>query len=232
MESPGFTALATRVGYTFNDVALLADALTHRSYLNEQESAVSSSNQRMEFLGDAVLGLVMTEMLYRAFPSFAEGTLSIIRSRLVSGAHLASLAGSIRLGEAVLLGKGEERLGGRDKASILSSMFESFVAAVYLDGGIEPARRIIEGLYRDEMARIARSDEFLDDKSRLQKVSQARFGLMPAYEVVAEAGPDHRKRFTVRVAVGDAAAAEGTGKSKKEAEQQAARQALKALETA
>jgi len=213
------------IGYAFTSPALIAQAMKHSSYVNEAAEDAALANERLEFFGDAVVGMVITERLYHAFPGFSEGKLSIIKSRLVSGSRLALGARTLGLGEFILLGKGEERLGGRDKDSILSSVFEALVAAIYLDGGLDQARRFIEKVFEGEF-KAAGAGEQLDYKSRLQKFAQKKYGMIPSYAVTAETGPDHRKVFRVEVRVGEFLAASASGKSKKEAEQEAARQLL------
>lgn len=224
------SALEKKIGHVFASPELLAHALTHSSYVNESAEKTSFSNERLEFFGDAVLGLVVTEELFHAFPDSPEGKLSIIKSRLVSGSRLAAYARSLGLGACLLLGKGEERLGGREKESILSSAFEAVVAAVYIDGGIEAARSFIKQVFGRDLKESGAGAEQLDYKSRLQKLTQKKYGMMPTYVVTATAGPDHRKQFRVEARIGDMLASSATGKSKKEAEQGAARCLLDMVE--
>jgi len=207
MRVSDLSALEKKIGHLFAVPGLLAQALTHSSYVNEASEKTALSNERLEFFGDAILGLVITEELFHAFSGAPEGKLSIMKSRLVSGSRLAACARALGLGEFILLGKGEERLGGRDKESILSSALEAVVAAVYIDGGIEAARTFIQELFRGELKEPGLAAEQLDDKSRLQKLAQKKYGLMPVYSVTAATGPDHRKEFRVEVRIGDILAA-------------------------
>lgn len=188
------------------------------------------SNERLEFLGDCVLGLAITEELYRRFPSLTEGQLTKLRATLVQGEALARLARSLGLGEYLYLGKGEERSGGRRRRSILAGALEALVGATYLDKGFSIAKEFILKLVGPEMAtsidRLTREDY----KSRLQELAQGRWQLTPTYRTVAETGPDHSKEFTIEVLVGDRALGQGSAKSKQEAEKRAAKAALEGLQ--
>lgn len=213
------------LGYKFTNSLLMAEALTHPSLAYETQRP-RFDNQRLEFLGDAVIQLVLTELLYGMFPGFNEGKLTKLRARLVSGDALYGFAMSIDLGEYVMMGKGEEATGGRERVSTLADAFESIMGAVYLDGGLEAARMVIEGICSEEVAQVAESPEEKNPKGQLQEVLQAIAQESPQYTVVRESGPDHQKNFHVCVAWKGMSLGEGQGVSKKEAEIKAARQAL------
>ncbi len=225
-----FDALEARVGYRFRDRGLLEHALTHRSKAHEDPSGGVADNESMEFLGDAVLGLVVSDALFRAFPSYSEGQKSKIKANLVSTASLAEMAELMGLGEYMILGRGEEKTGGRHKQALLADTCEAVIAAIYLDGGLEPARQFLLrelGRHIEE----ARQPEYFgrDHKSRLQERLQGLGRPLPAYRITSEVGPDHSKLFYVEVVVGEAMLAQGAGRTKKDAEQEGARLALTAL---
>ncbi len=206
-------------GYRLRDPVLLRVALTHRSYSNEQGE--EANYERLEFLGDSVLGLVASHWLFRRFPGHSEGELAKLKSVLVSAKVLTDCAREHGLGEHLLLGVGEERSGGRGKASILADVMESVFGAIYLDGGLEAAREVIETLLEralEERSRLTASDT----KTRLQELTQARGWSLPTYRLVGESGPDHRKVFTVECQVGTEMRSKAQGSSKKSAEQAAA----------
>ena len=225
--------LEARIGYEFRDLGLLEHALTHRSRAHEDASGGVIDNESMEFLGDAVLGFVIADLLFTRFPSHDEGYKSKVKAGVVSAASLARLAAEIDLGRYVLLGRGEEKTGGRGKHAILADSFEALIAAVYLDGGIEAASRFILSRFGPLVAGAGdRADEaeFTEDwKSELQEWLQAEGLGLPRYRLASTEGPDHRKRFDVEVMVGGAPAGRASGRSKKDAEQQAARAALARL---
>ena len=236
----GLDRLQHLLGYQFRDPALLDLALTHSSvaYEEQTEQEPREDNEQLEFLGDAVLGLVVTEHLYRMYPEFSEGAWTRLRSQFVSRPHLASVALAIGLGEFLRLGKGEEKSGGRKKPAILANAVESVIAAVYLDGGMESAVRLVRTWLLDEtmeaVVEAARAGEVGDYKSMLQEYSQAHGLGQPRYQLTSETGPDHRKSFVVEVTFTDLAAnektlASATGTRKKHAEQEAARLALQHL---
>jgi len=216
------TALERALGYTFQDAALREAALTHRSYAFEQ--SVLPTNERLEFLGDAVLGLVITDLAYRSFPDLSEGELAKLRAATVNMTVLADVARDLRMGEAVLLGRGEELSGGRTKASILADAMEAVLGAVYLDQGLQAAYTLIERLFWPRMDAYARGEGDRDYKTTLQELAAQDFGRMPEYRVV-EQGPDHEKVFTATVFLAGREFGRGVGRSKKEAEQRAAREA-------
>jgi ribonuclease-3 len=221
--------LEQRIGYRFRDVGLLEHALTHKSKAHEDATGGVVDNESLEFLGDAVLGFVVADLLYREFPHFQEGQKSKAKAALVSTAALAELAQRIGLGAYLLLGRGEEKTGGRHKQALLADGCEAVIAAVYLDGGVDAARNFILGELRDEIEHVRSPDFLRDFKSALQERLQADGRPLPEYEVTAERGPDHDKRFHVTVRVSGVVLADSEGRTKKEAEQLAARHALAAL---
>lgn len=214
------------LGYRFDDPSLLELALRHRSWCAENGGV--ESNERLEFLGDAVLGLVITDHLYDSTPTDPEGVLAQRRAELVNAVALAELGRQLNLGSALLLGKGEEATGGRDKTSILADALEALFGAVYLDGGLEEARRLILELYRDRISDVETGARISDHKSRLQELAAREFGELPRYQL-SETGPEHAKVFSARVRLGGEVWGEGDGRTKKEAEQNAARIAQRRL---
>lgn len=216
-------ALDRALRVRFRDAGLRETALTHRSYAFEQGLAVN--NERLEFLGDAVLGLVVTDLAYREFPDLAEGELAKLRAAIVNMSALADVARDLGLGELVLLGKGEEMSGGRDKASILADALEAVLGAVYLDRGLDAARKLIERLFRPRMIAYVRGEGERDYKTILQELASQDLHALPEYRL-EERGPDHEKEFTATVFLAGRAWGRGMGRSKKEAEQGAAREAF------
>lgn len=224
---PELAALEARLGLSFRNPGLLRQALRHSSYAHENPDS-GPSNEQLEFLGDAVLSLTVSHLLLRAFPRSPEGELSKRRAALVNARTLAAVARGLRLGDFLLLGKGEERQGGRGKTSLLADALEAVLAAVYLDQGLEAAARLVETWLGPLLA--AQEDlEFQDAKTRLQEWAQARGQAPPEYVVLEESGPSHARRFRVALRLGGETLAEGCGRSKKAAEQEAARQVLAAL---
>jgi ribonuclease-3 len=215
-----------RIGYTFARRDLLRRALTHKSYSHEAKEVDVRHNETFEFLGDSVLGFVIGDLLFAHFPELDEGALSKMKAFLVSAPSLAAKARAYGMGDVILLGVGEEKTGGRKKDSLLANLFEAMIAAVYLDGGIEPVRQMIERFFVDDIRAINEEDLlFHDYKTALQELAQGKGLPLPEYNVVGEVGPDHDKRFIVEVKLGGAVA-RGEGSSKKEAQQQAAKRAL------
>jgi len=210
----------------FRDAGLHRSSLSHRSYAFEQGS--SDNNERLEFLGDAVLGLVVTDLAFNRFPDMPEGELAKLRAATVNMLTLADIARELGLGEELLLGKGEELSGGRDKTSILADAMEAVLGAVYLDRGLGTARDLIERLFWPRMAAYARGEGERDYKTSLQELAAQEVGTVPQYRV-REQGPDHAKEFTATVLVAGSEYGTGEGRSKKEAEQQAAREAYARL---
>lgn len=217
------------LGYQFRDRSLLERALRHASWCNEQQGERGEDNERLEFLGDAVLDLVVGDRLMRRYPQLREGELSVTRAQVVSETGLSEVAGQLDIGRWLLLGKGEEKSGGRTKPSILADAFEALIAAVYLDSGFEQAAAMVNRLLAQRIETVEFKG-FYDFKTRLQETSQARMRATPTYEVVQELGPDHDKRFVVAVKIGSDEWARAVGKSKKEAEQMAAAEAHFRLE--
>lgn len=225
-----FDALESRVGYRFKDRGLLEHALTHKSKAHEDPSGGVADNESLEFLGDAVLGLVVAEALFRSFPNYSEGQKSKIKANLVSTTSLAELAEQLGLGDHMILGRGEEKTGGRRKQALLADTCEALIAAIYLDGGLEPSRAFLMREFQPGIEAAKQPDYFgRDHKSRLQEKLQAQGRPLPSYRVSGEIGPDHRKMFHVEVLVGDDMIAQGVGRTKKEAEQEGARLALEHL---
>ena len=201
-------------------------ALTHRSHAFEND--LEDHNERLEFLGDAVLGVVVSELVYRSYPDVPEGDMARLRATVVNTSALAEVGRSLGFGEHLLLGKGEEASGGRDKDSLLANAFEALVGATYLDKGMDAVRAALEPIFMDRLAAAAAGDRF-DSKTALQEIAVKEAGHLPTYETSAS-GPDHDKRFHSEVFVDDRALGTGSGRSKKEAEQNAARAALTALD--
>lgn len=214
------------INYKFNDRSLMVEALTHSSYANERHDG-TACNERMEFLGDAVLSIVTAEYLYEKFPNLPEGKLSKLRSSLVCTQSLSNFARKIELGSFLLLGKGEMASGGADRPSILEDAFEALIAAIYLDGGIEPAKKHILRFLEFEIKN--QQTGFRDYKTALQEVVQQNPDEILNYFLVGESGPDHDKRFEVEVHLNSNVIGKGVGRSKKQAEQESAREALKLM---
>jgi ribonuclease-3 len=226
-----FETLERAIEYRFRDRGLLEHALTHTSRANEDVSGGVFDNESLEFLGDAVLGFVVADMLFHEFPSFNEGQKSKIKAALVSAATLARQAEGLRLGDHLLLGRGEEKSGGRRKLALLADGYEALIAAIYLDGGVEQARAFIAREFAPLVSEIReRGLAGHDHKSALQEYLQSHDQGLPEYRLTGTAGPDHRKVFHVEVVVGGRSLASGLGPSKKEAEQEAARVALGMLQ--
>jgi len=225
----GLETLSRRLGYEFNDLALLRRALAHRSWCAEVGGL--PSNERLEFLGDAVLGWVVAEIAYRRHGDLPEGKLTDLRKSVVNAIALAEVAESIGLGEHLLLGKGEDAAGGRRKSSILSDALEAVLGAVYLDGGVDAAKALIERLFSGRLETAAGQLDRLDHKTVLQELTARLYDTAPVY-LLTETGPDHSKTFTATVLVDGIALGVGEGKSKKLAEQQAASEAFDALSSA
>lgn len=228
MEDPDLSALEQTLSYRFKDKSLLLEALRHRSFINEQTDSFLRDNERLEFLGDAVLNLAAAQTLMQRYPERKEGDLSRLRAALVNDTSLAIMATDIHLGDYLLLGKGEIQTGGRKKNSILANAFEAVLAAIYLDGGFSTAFQIIEVWLESLIETITQPDLFIDFKTILQETVQETLGETPAYSIVNESGPDHDKTFVARVSFANLQA-DGMGKSKKAAEQEAARLAFEKL---
>jgi ribonuclease-3 len=229
-EARDLSGLEERIGYRFHDGQLIESALTHRSRANEDATGATPDNESLEFLGDAVLGFIMADLLFREFPQLDEGQKSKVKASLVSTQALGDLARVLGLGDYLALGRGEQKTGGRNKQALLADGYEALIAALYLDGGIEAARAFILREFSERLEDV-RSPEFWgrDYKSVLQELVQARDLPLPEYLVADESGPDHRKVFHVEVRVAGELMGTARGASKKAAEQEAARQALEKI---
>ncbi len=229
-DTRDLSGLEDRLGYRFREPAVLDRALTHRSRANEDATGSTIDNESLEFLGDAVLGFLMADLLFRDFPQFDEGQKSKIKATLVSTSTLGRLARRIGLGEFLALGRGEEKTGGRAKQALLADGYEAVIAAIYLDGGMDEARGFVSREFAEDLEDV-RSPEFWgrDYKSALQELVQARELPLPDYSVASESGPDHRKVFNVEVRVQGEVFGVARGPSKKAAEQEAARRAMERI---
>ena len=227
-----FGPLCQQIGYQFNDIDLLHQACTHKSYVNEQSEEAGGDNERLEFLGDAVLDLVISDHLMERFPQLPEGGLTKLRAGLVSETGLSKIAEAIGLGQYLFLGKGEVLTGGREKKSILSSSLEALIAAIYVDTreeGLYTVQQVIHRLFENEIPRDTASFFSRDFKSELQEYVQKKFHAITTYKVFNASGPDHQKEFEVMVIIDEKEQGRGKGASKKQAEQLAAKAALSAL---
>ena len=227
----GLASLQETLGISFNDVSLLEQALVHSSYINENPGFALTSNERLEFLGDAVLGLIVAEKLYQDSPHLTEGEMTKLRAALVRRDTLAHIARVINLGDHLYLGKGEEASDGRHKPANLAAALEAIIAAIFLDQGSSTAGDFILRLFGTELEKVVSQGPAVDYKSELQELIQAREQQPPSYHVIEATGPDHGKIFTIEVRLGEAVLGRGTGKSKKAAESEAARSALEKLST-
>jgi len=223
------TELERRFGYIFKDKELLTEALTHRSFYYESPDKSFAHNERLEFLGDSVLGFVIVEYLFLSDRKLTESVMAKIKSYLVKESVLSEIANSLSLGEYLRLGKGEEATGGRAKKSLLADTVEALLGAVYLDSGYKKVREVILRLFSDKLDKIMHSTEFSDFKTELQEKTQLLFGCLPEYRVVKQEGEEHKKVFTIEVFIAGKQFGRGTGKSKKEAQTFAAREALLGL---
>ncbi|MGE5277255.1 MAG: ribonuclease III [Acidobacteriota bacterium] len=229
-EAQAVGGLQERIGYSFRDPALLERAMTHRSFSNEHRELRSPNNERLEFLGDTVLGFVIGDLIYAAFPNLQEGALSKIKAHLVSATTLAAKGRELNLGRYLRMGAGEARSGGSEKLSLLADAFEAIVAAVYLDGGLPAAEAFVRRIFMPDVAGIDVGDlSFHDYKTALQETAQSLGLPLPEYRVVDEYGPDHEKCFVVEVFWDGESFAYGKGSSKREAQRKAAKEALKKL---
>jgi ribonuclease-3 len=219
-----------KISINFKNKDLLTQVFVHRSYLNENPSFKLDHNERLEFLGDAVLELVVTEYLYKKMPN-PEGELTNLRSALVKGQMLSDIAQSLKIGDFLMLSKGESKSEGKARQIILANTFEALVGAIYLDQGYEASEKFIKAHLLGRLPEIIDQKLYLDPKSHLQEAAQANLGITPTYKVVAESGPDHNKQFIVGCYLNDKEIAEGKGSSKQTAESDAAAEALKNLES-
>ena len=220
--------LEQSLGYIFKNPALLETAITHRSYRFETEARID--NQRLEFLGDAVLGFLLADRVYRGYAEHPEGMLTVLRASIASGVALAAKARTLRIGEALLLGHGEIMTGGHDRESNLADALESVLGAIYLDGGIEAVSDVFDRLFSEELSHLTGEDPWIDNpKGHLQSIAQKDYHLDPVYETLAETGPKHCTQFQVRVSLGDSLSAEGIGGTKRAAQSTAAEALLKKM---
>lgn len=218
--------LQSTIQYQFNDVKMLKQALTHSSYANESKKKNIPYNERLEFLGDSVLGLVVSDYIFKKYMDLPEGELTKVRANVVCEPTLSSKAKEINLGKYLLLGKGEEITGGRERVSILADAYEALIGALYIDGGLDTAKEFILNSFYSTIEQAVKGKLFRDYKTHLQELLQSKYTDKISYQVVKEEGPDHDKTFTVEVSLCNQVLGRGKGKSKKEAEQNAAEEAL------
>ena len=223
---PDFHTFTKHLGVSFKNPNLLVEALTHRSYLNEHREYTGSHNERLEFLGDAVLELAVTDFLFKKFPANPEGELTAYRAALVNTVSLAESAQTLGINDYLLLSKGESKDTGRARDVILADAFEAIIGAIYLDQGFTVAETFVAKNLFHKIDDVIEKRSYQDAKSRFQELAQEKKGITPAYETLSEVGPDHDKRFTVGVFIGSSEIARGVGQSKQEAEQSAAQNAL------
>ena len=223
--------LAKKLGIQFNDISLLERALTHRSYLNENKD-VDKNNERLEFLGDAVLELITSEQLYEKYPNHPEGDLTSFRSAIVRTESLAQASRELNYGKYLRLAKGEEDSGGRDKDYILANTFEAVLGAIYIDQGYKECKKLVDRILISKIKNIVENRLDIDNKTKIQELAQAKYRETPTYEVLCEHGPDHDKEFVVAVKIGDKTIGKGKGGSKQKAEESAAQKGLKYIEKA
>jgi ribonuclease-3 len=221
-----FTELENNLNVHFKDYSLLARALTHRSYLNENPDAALEDNERLEFLGDAVLDFIVGAYLYHRFPEMDEGELTSLRAALVRAKTLARFAKQLEIGRFLQLGYGEAENGGRERIPLLCASFEAVIGAIYLDQGLPSVKSLVEQLVNPALTEIMAASLHKDDKSEFQVWAQARYNITPHYEVISTSGPDHAKQFTVQVLLEEDVWGEGTGRSKQVAAQAAAKVAM------
>jgi ribonuclease III len=217
------------LNYRFKNINLLNLALTHSSYANEKSDKHLDNNEKLEFLGDSVLELIISEHLFERYPDFVEGELTKLRAELVNATSLTAKSLQLDLGEYLLLGKGEEQSGGRNKASLLSDCLESTIGSIFLDGGYRVARKFIRHLFKHEIETVSKTESLSDFKTHLQEITQKAYGATPTYKLVSSVGPDHDRTFYVSVGIKKEIFGSGSGKTKKDAEQMAAREALQKL---
>ena len=223
---PDFSSFAERLGLSFNNLDLLIEALTHRSYLNEHREYAGSHNERLEFLGDAVLELAVTDFLFKKFPATSEGELTSYRAALVNTVSLAATAQALGINDFLLLSKGESKDTGRAREVIRAAALEAIIGAIYLDSGYANAEAFIAKNLYNKIDDVISKRSYQDAKSRFQEIAQEKRNITPNYETLSEVGPDHNKRFTVGILIAEEEIARGEGQSKQEAEQSAAQAAL------
>jgi ribonuclease-3 len=228
-SSENLSALESSIGYTFKKKAFLKEAMTHKSFAHEQQKTQIVFNERMEFLGDAVLELVMSEFLYCMYQDYTEADLSKIKAYAVQESTLADIAQSLSIGDYLKFGKGEELTGGRRKPSLLANAYEALLAAIYLDGGYKKAKNFVLSFLTPKIEDLAINNFLFDFKTKFQEVVQAQFGILPKYITHREEGPEHKKIFEVNVFINDDYYGSGKGKTKKAAAQKAAEAGLKKI---
>jgi len=226
MSNEEFRELEDRIGYHFKNKSFLLEALTHRSFYHENPTRADSYNERLEFLGDSVLGFVIVEYLFFLNDKFSESVMAKTKSYLVKEAVLSEISRFISLGDYLRLGKGEEHTGGRTKKSLLADAFEALLGAIYMDGGYGPAQKLVLSLFKEKIDTIIFSREFHDFKTELQEKTQLLFNSIPEYQIIKQEGEEHKKVFTIEVYIAGEKFGTGVGKSKKEAETIAAQEAL------
>jgi ribonuclease III len=219
-----------KLGLKFKDTTLLKNALIHRSYLNENRKKNLENNERLEFLGDAVLELIISAELYIKFPKKTEGELTSIRSAIVRTESLAQESRRLEIGEHILMSKGEKDSGGQDKDFILANTYEALLGAIYLDLGFEKCKEFVKKTALKKLPRVINEELFIDPKTKIQELIQAKYKVTPTYKVIEEVGPDHDKSFTVALKIGNKVMAKGSGLSKQKAEEDAAQKSIDILE--
>ncbi len=229
--SENIETLEKKLGYSFKNKDLLIEALTHKSFYHENPEKARSFNERLEFLGDAVLGCVMAAYLFNHPYSFPESIMSKIKSFMVKGAILYDVAQQLGLGSFIRLGKGEEETGGRQKRSILANAMEAVFGAIFIDGGYDKVAEVIQNLFMERLNYVIASGQYHDYKTELQEMTQTLYGVLPEYRIVSQVGEEHKKLFTVEVIINGRAMGSGMGNSKKDAQMMAAREAIRRLRT-
>lgn len=228
-EVHDLSQLEEKLGYVFEDRNLLTISLTHKSFTNENPGLARENNERLEFMGDAVLSLVISHYLYKKYSELNEGSLSKIRANLVNENSLASVSAKLGLGTYLFLGKGEEGTGGREKLSLLSDALEAVIGGIYLDRGIRFATQVIIAHFKDLVQEVVEQKHPFDFKTTFQEICQERYGVLPEYHLTETSGPDHNRLFVMQLKVNSKVFGAGSGKNKKEAQQQAALQALEKI---
>ncbi len=229
MKKNSYTEIESNLGITFSNKQTLRNALIHRSYINENRKE-QSNNERLEFLGDAVLELIISEYIYSKYPDKPEGELTAIRSAIVRTESLAQESRLLDIGQYLLMSKGEEVSGGKDKEYLLANMYEAVLGAIYIDKGFEVCKQFVSRTLLKKVDKIVSQELFVDPKTKTQEIVQAKYKVTPTYETVKEHGPDHDKHFTVVLKIGEKKFSEGYGSSKQRAEEDAAKNALVLLE--
>jgi ribonuclease-3 len=224
-----FDNLEKNLGFSFKNPELLKEALTHRSYLNEYKNQKIESNERLEFLGDAILSFIVSSWLFEKFPDFPEGKLTSLRSGLVNTGALAKIAFKLKIGDYLLLSRGEKEAGGQKNPTLLANALEAIIGAIFLDQRLENIKSFVRNHFKDLLSEIISSGRLKDYKSLLQEKVQAKTGQSPIYRIVKQEGPEHNKIFTVDVVIENQIFTQGVGKSKQKAEQEAAKKALENL---